>query len=294
MIRIYTRRLATASNGWTKDSISKVYNTPLMELVYQSASVHRAHHDPTQIQLCTLLNIKSGGCSEDCSYCSQSSRYTTTSPVTKLMSGDDVLKKAREAKENGSTRFCMGAAWREMHGRKTNMKKICEMVTEINAMGMEVCTTLGMLDASQAKQLKEAGLTAYNHNIDTSREFYPTVITTRGFDDRLATIESVKNAGLKVCTGGILGLGETSEDRVSFLQIFQCGSSYFVRFTFYQHFVQCPRKEPEFIVYPLPLPTNVAQLQSVVVALHTHVGHGKREYKDFGTDCQEDHLMLER
>jgi biotin synthase len=133
------------------------------------------------------------------------------------MTVDDVLVKAREARDNGSTRFCMGSAWRDMNGRKANLKRICEMVTEIRGMGMEVCTTLGMLDEAQALQLKEAGLTAYNHNIDTSREFYPSVITTRSFDERLATIDNVKSAGIKVCSGGILGLGEKEEDRISFL-----------------------------------------------------------------------------
>jgi biotin synthase len=211
------RGLATISQNWSKEQIAQIYATPLMELVYKAATVHRQNHDPKKIQLCTLLNIKSGGCTEDCSYCSQSSRYKTASPVTKLMKVEDVLEKAREAKANGSTRFCMGAAWRDMTGRKTNMKNICEMVQEIRGMGMEVCTTLGMLNEDQVKQLKDAGLTAYNHNIDTSREFYPNVITTRGFDERLQTIENVKKAGIKVCTGGILGLGEKPEDRVSFL-----------------------------------------------------------------------------
>ncbi|KAI8898469.1 hypothetical protein BC833DRAFT_551590 [Globomyces pollinis-pini] len=220
------KKLTQIKPDWTKKSIQLIYNTPLLDLIHQSATIHRQHHNPNEIQLCTLLNIKSGGCSEDCSYCSQSSRYKTDSPVTKLMNVDDVLKEARLAKENGSTRFCMGAAWRDMTGRKTNLKNICEMVTEIKGMGMEVCTTLGMLDEAQAKQLKDAGLTAYNHNIgrntilltlDTSKEFYPTVITTRSFDERLETIENVKNAGIKVCTGGILGLGESEEDRISFL-----------------------------------------------------------------------------
>lgn len=203
---------------WTKEEISAIYKKPLLDLVFEASSIHRQHHDPHEIQLCTLLNIKSGGCSEDCSYCSQSSRYKTTSPVTKLMSVDDVLVKAREARDNGSTRFCMGSAWRDMNGRKANLKRICEMVTEIRGMGMEVCTTLGMLNEAQAKDLKEAGLTAYNHNIDTSKEFYPSVITTRSFEERLDTIGNVKKAGIKVCSGGILGLGEKEADRISFLQ----------------------------------------------------------------------------
>lgn len=202
----------------SKEQIASIYRKPLLDLVYEASSVHRRNHDPHEIQLCTLLNIKSGGCSEDCSYCSQSSRYKTESPVTKLMSVDDVLVKAREAKENGSTRFCMGSAWRDMNGRKANLKRICQMVTEIRGMGMEVCTTLGMLNEAQANDLKEAGLTAYNHNIDTSKEFYPSVITTRSFEERLDTIGNVKKAGIKVCSGGILGLGEKEEDRISFLE----------------------------------------------------------------------------
>ncbi|KAI8908557.1 hypothetical protein EDD86DRAFT_239348 [Gorgonomyces haynaldii] len=201
---------------WTKEAIKKIYKQPLMDLVFDAAKVHRLNNS-NQVQLCTLLNIKSGGCSEDCSYCSQSSRYKTDSPVTPLMTVDKVLEAAKKAKANGSTRFCMGAAWRDMHGRKTNLKRIAEMVTEIRGMGMEVCTTLGMLTPEQAKQLKDAGLTAYNHNIDTSREHYPSVITTRSFDERLETIDNVKNAGIRVCSGGILGLGESEEDRISFL-----------------------------------------------------------------------------
>lgn len=208
----------TAEKSYTKEEISAIYKKPLLDLVFEASSIHRQNHDPHEIQLCTLLNIKSGGCSEDCSYCSQSSRYKTSSPVTKLMSVDDVLVKAREARDNGSTRFCMGSAWRDMNGRKANLKRICEMVTEIRGMGMEVCTTLGMLNEAQAKDLKDAGLTAYNHNIDTSKEFYPSVITTRSFEERLNTIDNVKKAGIKVCSGGILGLGEKEADRISFLQ----------------------------------------------------------------------------
>ncbi|BFZ57168.1 biotin synthase [Savitreella phatthalungensis] len=210
-------RSTAANKIWTLEEIGAIYDRPLLDLVFDAALVHRQSQDAHSIQLCTLLNIKSGGCSEDCSYCSQSSRYKTDSPVTKLMSVEDVLLKAREAKENGSTRFCMGSAWRDMNGRKANLKRICEMVTEIKGMGMEVCTTLGMLNEEQARDLKSAGLTAYNHNIDTSKEFYPSVITTRSFEERLDTIGNVKKAGIKVCTGGILGLGEKREDRISFL-----------------------------------------------------------------------------
>lgn len=203
---------------WTRQQISEIYHTPLMELVFQAQVQHRKYHDPSQVQLCTLLNIKSGGCSENCGYCAQSSRHDTGLKAEKMVDVELVMEKARQAKANGLTRFCMGAAWRDMTGRKLAMKRIGEMVTRINnELGMETCVTLGMLNQQQAHQLAEAGLTAYNHNIDTSREYYPEVITTRSFDDRLQTIEHVQKAGIKVCTGGILGLGETSEDHVSFL-----------------------------------------------------------------------------
>jgi len=202
---------------YSREEIQRIYDSPLMELVFQAASVHRQHHDPSKVQLCTLLNIKTGGCSEDCSYCSQSSKNPTGLKATKLMDIEPVLVEARKAKANGSTRFCMGAAWRDMNGRKTNFKRILEMVKEINGMGMEVCTTLGMLDADQAKQLKEAGLTAYNHNLDTSREYYPKVITTRSYDERLKTIDNVRQAGISVCSGGIIGLGEAAKDRVGLI-----------------------------------------------------------------------------
>ena len=215
--RPFATAVDSTAHTWSKDEIAQIYNRPLLDLVFDAATVHRRNQDAHAVQLCTLLNIKSGGCSEDCSYCSQSSRYKTASPVTKLMSVEDVLVKAREAKENGSTRFCMGSAWRDMNGRRANLKRICEMVTEIRGMGLEVCTTLGMINEQQAIDLKNAGLTAYNHNIDTSKEFYPSVITTRSFEERLDTIGNVKKAGIKVCTGGILGLGEKVEDRISFL-----------------------------------------------------------------------------
>ena len=157
------------------------------------------------------MNIKTGGCSEDCSYCAQSSRYNTGLNATKLSNVESVLQAARIAKENGSNRFCMGAAWRDMRGRKRGLKNIVEMVKGVRAMGMEACVTLGMLDKEQALELKEAGLTAYNHNLDTSREHYPNVITTRSYDERLQTLENVREAGIHVCSGGILGLGETPQ-----------------------------------------------------------------------------------
>ncbi|KAI0102627.1 biotin synthetase [Nemania sp. FL0031] len=193
---------------WTRDEVSEIYNQPLMELASAAGSVHRRFHKPSAVQLCTLMNIKTGGCTEDCSYCAQSSRYSTGLEATKLSTVNSVLEAARIAKENGSNRFCMGAAWRDMRGRKRGMQNIIEMIKGVRALGMEACVTLGMLDKEQARQLKEAGLTAYNHNLDTSREHYSNIITTRSYDERLQTIENVRDAGIHVCSGGILGLGE--------------------------------------------------------------------------------------
>lgn len=212
-----TASATSARNDWTRKEIQEIYNTPLLDLIYHSSTVHRRFHDPSEVQLCTLMNIKTGGCSEDCKYCAQSSRYDTGLKAEKIVKVDDVIEAAREAKANGSTRFCMGAAWRDMKGRKSNLKKISQMVKEVNDMGMESCVTLGMVDKEQMAQLADAGLTAYNHNVDTSREFYPEVITTRSYDDRLETISNVRESGVKVCSGGILGLGETPDDHVGFL-----------------------------------------------------------------------------
>lgn len=205
-------------NDWTREEIRQIYDTPLQKLMFMSQLQHHKYHDPSEVQLCTLLNIKSGGCTEDCKYCSQSSRYDTGTKAEKLVKLEEVKQAAIKAKENGSTRFCMGAAWRDMHGRKSGLKKITEMVKWINEeLHMETCVTLGMVTEEQATVLKDSGLTAYNHNIDTSREHYPKVITTRSYDDRLQTIKNVQKAGLKACTGGILGLGETDDDHVGFL-----------------------------------------------------------------------------
>ncbi|KAJ6501738.1 biotin synthase, BioB, partial [Mycena vitilis] len=202
----------TSRRMWARQEIQDLYDTPLLDLVFRAASVHRIHHDPSKIQLCTLMNIKSTR-----SYCSQSSRYSTPTKASRLVELEPVLEAARKAKENGSTRFCMGAAWRDLAGRKRGFERILEMVREVRGMGMEVCTTLGMLSPEQARQLKEAGLTAYNHNLDTSREFYPQVITTRSYDERLDTITAVRDAGISVCSGGILGLGESDKDRVGLI-----------------------------------------------------------------------------
>lgn len=207
----------TTRHDWSREEVSEIYNLPLLELVFRAANVHRMCHPKNSIQLCTLMNIKEGGCSEDCGYCSQSSKYTTPSTPSKLSDVEEVLVEARKAKANGSTRFCMGAAWREVGGRKRGFDRILKMVTEIRGMGMEVCTTLGMLTKEQAAALKNAGLTAYNHNLDTSREYYGKVVTSRTYDDRISTIENVRQAGISVCSGGILGLGEEHEDRVGLI-----------------------------------------------------------------------------
>ncbi|KAI1420076.1 biotin synthetase [Xylaria sp. FL1777] len=196
---------------WTRDEISDIYNQPLMELASAAGSVHRRFHKPSAVQICTLMNIKTGGCTEDCSYCAQSSRYSTGLQATKLSTVNSVLEAAKIAKDNGSNRFCMGAAWRDMKGRKRSIQNIIEMIKGVRALGMEACVTLGMLDKEQARQLKEAGLTAYNHNLDTSREHYSNIITTRSYDERLQTLENVREAGIHVCSGGILGLGEIPE-----------------------------------------------------------------------------------
>ncbi|KAF2085395.1 biotin synthase [Saccharata proteae CBS 121410] len=204
---------------WSKKEIEALFRVPLMDLAFQAGTLHRRFHNPAEVQLCTLMNIKTGGCSEDCSYCAQSTRYAkgTGLKATRVESVESVLAAAKNAKENGSTRFCMGAAWRDMRGRKNSLKNIKAMVEGVTGMGMEACVTLGMIDAAQAAELASAGLTAYNHNVDTSREFYPNVITTRSYDERLQTLEHVRNAGINVCSGGILGLGENQSDHVGLL-----------------------------------------------------------------------------
>ncbi|XP_073046554.1 biotin synthase, mitochondrial isoform X1 [Primulina eburnea] len=205
-------------NDWKREEIKSIYDSPVLDLLFHAAQVHRHAHNFREVQQCTLLSIKTGGCSEDCSYCPQSSRYSTGVKAQKLMGEDEVLEAAKKAKEAGSTRFCMGAAWRDTVGRKTNFNKILEYVQEIRwGMGMEVCCTLGMLEKQQALELKKAGLTAYNHNLDTSREYYPNIISTRTYDERLQTLEYVRDAGINVCSGGIIGLGEAEEDRVGLL-----------------------------------------------------------------------------
>ncbi|ARS28410.1 biotin synthase BioB [Sphingomonas sp. KC8] len=200
---------------WTRDEIAALFDLPFMDLVFRAAEVHRAHHDAGAVQLSTLLSIKTGGCVEDCGYCSQSTSADSGLKATKLMDSRAVLQAAAQAKDNGSSRFCMGAAWREPKDR--DMPAIIEMVKGVRQMGMETCMTLGMLSETQAKQLADAGLDYYNHNIDTSPENYANVITTRSFQDRLDTLDHVRSAGINVCCGGIVGMGEQREDRVGFL-----------------------------------------------------------------------------
>lgn len=203
-------------NNWTLSEIKAVYDTPLLELIYRAAGLHHQYNDTAEVQVCTLLSIKTGGCSEDCAYCPQAARYNTGVDVQALMQKEEVLTYAQKAKEAGSTRFCMGAAWREVRDNR-DFDRVLDMVKGVNEMGMEVCCTLGMLTEYQAQRLAEAGLYAYNHNLDTSKEHYGDIITTRTYDDRLQTLENVRKAGVTVCCGGIIGLGETHEDRIQML-----------------------------------------------------------------------------
>ena len=201
---------------WTLEEVGALFTKPYLDLVFEAASVHRTFHDPADIQKCTLVSIKTGACPEDCSYCSQSSRNKTELEREPLRSLEKVRDIAQRAKDQGASRLCMGAAWRHVKGGK-DFETVKSMITEVSGMGLETCATLGMVTAEQAVQLKEAGLHTYNHNLDTSREFYPKVIGTRTYDDRLETLQNVRNAGLHVCCGGILGLGEEEHDRVALL-----------------------------------------------------------------------------
>jgi biotin synthase len=203
-------------NTWTKAEISEIYNSPLLELIYKAATVHREYHATGEVQVCTLLSIKTGGCPEDCAYCPQAARYNTGVDVQSLMKKEEVLAYAEKAKNAGSTRFCMGAAWREVRDNR-DFDRVLEMVQGVNELGMEVCCTMGMLTEAQAKKLYDAGLYAYNHNVDTSEEHYTDIITTRTYNDRLKTLGNVRKAGISVCSGGIIGLGETHEDRIGML-----------------------------------------------------------------------------
>lgn len=202
-------------NDWTREEIQHLYEQPFLDLLFQAQQVHRAHFQPNQIQVSTLLSIKTGKCPEGCKYCSQSAHYDSQLEAEKRITVEKVVQEAQIAKASGSSRFCMGAAWRNPHER--DMPYVLEMVKEVKALGLETCMTLGMLNASQAERLKDAGLDYYNHNLDTSREYYSHIISTRSFDDRLNTLDHVRQAGLKVCSGGIVGLGENQQDRIGLL-----------------------------------------------------------------------------
>ncbi|SFH01433.1 biotin synthase BioB [Pontibacter chinhatensis] len=203
-------------NDWSLAEIEAIYNKPVLELIVEAANVHKQYQATGEVQVCTLLSVKTGGCTEDCAYCPQAARYHTGVEVHKLLSQEQVLSAAQRAKEGGSTRFCMGAAWREVRDNR-DFDKVLDMVKGVNDLGLEVCCTLGMVNEYQAEKLKEAGLYAYNHNLDTSEENYASIITTRTYDDRLDTINNVRKAGISVCSGGIIGLGETDEDRIKML-----------------------------------------------------------------------------
>jgi biotin synthase len=215
-LRDYVTAVHDIRHDWTPAEAREIHDTPLLDLVHRAQLIHRRFHPPNEVQLCTLLSIKTGACPEDCAYCSQSAHYRTGVKVEKLMDVDAVLEKARIAKAAGATRFCMGAAWREVRDGR-DFDDVVDMVRGVRALGMEACVTLGMLTAEQARRLKAAGLTAYNHNLDTSREFYGEIITTRTYDDRLETLAHVRAAGITVCCGGIIGMGETIEDRCAML-----------------------------------------------------------------------------
>jgi biotin synthase len=200
----------------TLEELRAVYHLPLTELIFRAAGVHREHHDAQDIQRCVLLSIKTGGCPEDCGYCSQSAHHTTTVQATPLLSVGEVVARAEQARDRGATRFCMGAAWRSVKDGPA-FEQVLDMVRGVRSLGLEACVTLGMLTEPQARRLKEAGLTAYNHNLDTSREHYGNIVTTRSYNDRLQTIAAVQKAGIAVCCGGILGMGESEEDRLNLL-----------------------------------------------------------------------------
>jgi len=205
----------TPRSDWTREEIAALFALPFPELMFRAQAVHRAHFDPTQVQTSTLISIKTGGCPEDCSYCTQSVSNPTGLKATKLMQVEEVLAEARAARDAGASRFCMGAAWR--NPKDKDLDTVCDMVEGVKALGMETCVTLGMLTAPQAARLKQAGLDYYNHNIDTSPEYYRHVITTRTYQDRLDTLGHVREAGISVCCGGIVGMGESPQDRIGLI-----------------------------------------------------------------------------
>ncbi|QXV64652.1 biotin synthase BioB [Mucilaginibacter sp. 21P] len=202
---------------WTQEEISKIYHSPLLDLIYRAATIHRENKDYAEVQISSLISIKTGGCPEDCAYCPQAARYSTGVDVHALMPKEEVIAAAKRAKEGGASRLCMGAAWREVRDNR-DFDKVLDMVTAVNELDMEVCCTLGMLTENQAQRLADAGLYAYNHNLDTSEDDYKRIITTRTYDERLTTLEHVRKAKISVCSGGIIGLGETTADRISMLK----------------------------------------------------------------------------
>jgi biotin synthase len=204
------------NKSWTLQEVLDVYNKPLMELIYEAAQTHRQNHNPLEVQISTLLSIKTGGCPEDCGYCPQAARYNTGIEGNDLMSVSQVKAQALRAKANGSSRLCMGAAWRNIQNNE-EFDQVLEMVQTVNNLEMEVCCTLGMMTEEQAQRLADAGLYAYNHNLDTSEEHYKEIISTRDYDDRIKTIENASKAGISVCSGGIVGMGESIEDRCGML-----------------------------------------------------------------------------
>jgi len=203
----------------TFEELNSLYQLPLFDLIQRSRQIHEENWPTAEVQLCTLLSIKTGGCSEDCSYCAQSARYKSGVDAERLMEKCDIMKRATAARESGSTRFCMGAAWRGVREGTQRFEQVLDIVRDVSELGMEVCVTLGELGPSEAEKLKDAGVTAYNHNIDTSPEHYPNIVTTHTFQDRLNTIRHAQDAGMSICCGGILGLGETTEDRLKMLEV---------------------------------------------------------------------------
>ena len=203
-------------NNWTLDEIKEIYDKPLLELVFEAATAHRKYHNPQEVQVSSLISVKTGGCPEDCAYCPQAARYHTDIKVHKLMDVEEVRARAESAKAEGASRMCLGAAWREVRNNR-DFDNVLDMVKAVSSLDMEVCCTLGMVSEDQAQKLADAGLYAYNHNIDTSEAFYEDIISTRAYNDRLRTIENVRKAGVTVCSGGIIGMGECAEDRMAML-----------------------------------------------------------------------------
>tara|TARA_B110000116_G_scaffold100989_1_gene87812 strand:- start:192 stop:1187 length:996 start_codon:yes stop_codon:yes gene_type:complete len=209
-------KLSKIHSNWTFEDASAIYNQPLLELVYEAASIHREFHETSEVQVCTLLSVKTGGCPEDCGYCPQAARYNTDVAAQKLLSVDEVVLAAKRAKQAGSTRFCMGAAWREVKDN-ADFDNVLDMISQVSDVGLEVCGTLGMATEDQLQKMKYAGLHAYNHNVDTSEDFYGDIISTRNYNDRLETLKNTRNANVSICSGGIIGMGESDADRINML-----------------------------------------------------------------------------